>query len=63
MGNEEKEWASLLAEIFERLTSKHASITHEFNNITFEGTKVDTGDMSIPTGKILTNGKLTISSS
>ncbi|MCY3854136.1 MAG: hypothetical protein OXF28_01415 [Thaumarchaeota archaeon] len=63
MGNEEKEWASLLAEIFERLTSKHASITYEFDNMTLEGTKSNTSDITIPNGKISINGKLTISSS
>ncbi len=63
MGTEEKEWASLLAEIFERLTAKHASITYDFNDITFEGEKINGVENGIPTGKIKINGKLTISSS
>ena len=30
---EEQEWANLLAEIFDKLTQKHAAITYEFDNL------------------------------
>jgi len=30
---EQQEWANLLAEIFEKLTQKHASITHDYGNL------------------------------
>jgi hypothetical protein len=30
---EEQEWANLLAEIFDKLTQKHASITYDFENL------------------------------
>lgn len=62
MGSIEHEWASLLGEIFEKLTAKHASITYEFDNLKLHGEKKETGGMSIPTGTITLSGKLTISS-
>jgi len=34
---EQQEWANLLAEIFEKLTQKHASITHDFGNLELQG--------------------------
>ena len=34
---EEQEWANLLAEIFDKLTQKHASITYDFDNLEMAG--------------------------
>ena len=34
---EEQEWANLLAEIFDKLTQKHASITYDFENLEMQG--------------------------
>lgn len=56
---EQQEWANLLAEIFEKLTQKHASITYEFENLDFQG-KIQKEGKGIPTGIVSLNGKLTI---
>lgn len=62
MGSEEQEWASLLGEIFEKLTAKHTSITYEFNDLKLQGERTGEEGISIPTGTITLSGKLTISS-
>jgi len=56
---EEQEWANLLAEIFDKLTQKHASITYDFENLEMKG-KVERGGKVIPTGTVSLSGKLTI---
>ncbi|NNL58813.1 MAG: hypothetical protein HKP31_05055 [Nitrosopumilus sp.] len=56
---EEQEWANLLAEIFDKLTQKHASITYDFENLELAG-KVEKEDKVIPTGTVSLTGKLTI---
>ena len=56
---EEQEWANLLAEIFDKLTQKHASITYNFENFEIKG-KVERNGKLVPTGAVLLTGKLTI---
>jgi hypothetical protein len=56
---EEQEWASLLAEIFDKLTEKHASITYAFDDLEMKG-KVEKAGKTIPTGTVTLTGKLTI---
>ena len=56
---EEQEWANLLAEVFDKLTQKHASITYAFDNLEMKG-KVEKGGKIIPTGTVSLTGKLTI---
>ena len=56
---EEQEWANLLAEIFDKLTAKHASITYDFENLEMKG-QVDRGGKKVPTGTVMLTGKLTI---
>ena len=56
---EEQEWANLLAEIFDKLTQKHASITYDFENLEIKG-KVERNGKLIPTGSVSLTGKLTI---
>jgi len=56
---EQQEWANLLAEIFEKLTEKHASITYDFENLEMQG-KIQKEDKVIPTGTVSLSGKLTI---
>ena len=56
---EEQEWANLLAEIFEKLTQKHASITYDFDNLAMQG-KVEKNGKVVPTGTVSLSGKLTI---
>ncbi len=56
---EEQEWANLLAEVFDKLTQKHASITYDFENLELKG-KVEKDGKIIPTGAVSLNGKLTI---
>ncbi len=56
---EEQEWASLLAEVFDKLTEKHASITYAFENLEMKG-KVERGGKIVPTGTVSLSGKLTI---
>ena len=34
---EEQEWANLLAEVFDKLTEKHASITYDFDDLEMKG--------------------------
>ena len=56
---EEQEWANLLAEIFDKLTEKHASITYDFDNLAMQG-KVEKNGKVVPTGTVSLSGKLTI---
>ncbi len=56
---EEQEWASLLSEVFDKLTEKHASITYNFDNLDISG-KVEKGGKKVPTGTVNIKGKLTI---
>ncbi|HJJ21146.1 MAG: hypothetical protein O2834_00780 [Crenarchaeota archaeon] len=56
---EEQEWANLLAEIFEKLTEKHAAITYDFHNLEMAG-KIMKDNVVVPTGTISLSGKLTI---
>lgn len=60
MKSAEGEWINLLAEVFERLTDKHASITYAFNDVTFEADKESGPGKFLPAGKIKINGKITI---
>jgi len=61
MVSKEKEWVTLLAEILERLTEKHASITYEFNELTFESeTAAEEKGITIPPVRVKINGKITI---
>lgn len=61
MVSKEKEWITLLAEVLERLTEKHASITYEFNGLTFESeTATENKGIAIPPVKVKINGKITI---
>ena len=62
MASKEKEWVTLLAEVLERLTEKHTSITYEFNGLTFESeTSAESKGIAVPPVKIKINGKITIS--
>ncbi|MDH3277006.1 MAG: hypothetical protein OEM21_02790 [Nitrosopumilus sp.] len=56
---EEQEWANLLAEIFDKLTEKHATITYDFENLEMKG-KVERAGKTVPTGTVSLTGKLTI---
>lgn len=56
---EEQEWANLLAEIFDKLTQKHASITYDFEDLEMKGW-IEKEGAKIPTGTIALTGKLTI---
>lgn len=56
---EEQEWANLLAEIFQKLTEKNASISYDFVNLEMQG-RLERDGKVIPTGTISLNGKLTI---
>lgn len=56
---EEQEWANLLAEVFDKLTEKHASITYDFDNLEMNG-KVERAGKIVPTGTVSLKGKLTI---
>ena len=58
-GTEEQEWANLLAEIFDKLTQKHAAITYEFDNLEMAG-KIMKDKQVVPTGTVSLSGKLTI---
>jgi hypothetical protein len=49
----------LLAEVFDKLTQKHASITYAFDNLEMKG-KVEKAGKTIPTGTVSLTGKLTI---
>lgn len=61
MTSKEKEWVTLLAEILERLTEKHTSITYEFNGLTFESENAgENKGIPIPPVKIKISGKITI---
>ncbi len=57
---EEQEWANLLAEVFDKLTEKHASITYDFNDLEMKG-RVERNGEVVPTGTVSLTGKLTIS--
>ena len=56
---EEQEWANLLAEVFDKLTAKHAAITYEFDNLEMNGV-VERNGKKQPTGTVALTGKLTI---
>ncbi len=56
---EEQEWANLLAEVFDKLTEKHASISYNFDKLEMSG-RVDRGGKQVPTGTVVLTGKLTI---
>ena len=56
---EEQEWASLLAEVFDKLTAKHAAITYKFDKLEMSGT-VERNCKKIPTGTVILTGGLTI---
>jgi len=58
-GTEEQEWANLLAEIFDKLTQKHAAITYDFDNLEMAG-KIMKDKQVVPTGTVSLSGKLTI---
>lgn len=61
MVSNEKEWVTLVAEILERLTEKHASITYEFNDLTFESEgSAENKGIPLPPVRIKINGKITI---
>jgi hypothetical protein len=60
MVSKEKEWVALLAEILERLTEKHASITYEFNELMFESETAEKSGIIIPPVRVKINGKITI---
>lgn len=50
---------NLLAEIFQKLTEKHAPIRYDFGNTELQG-KIQKEDKVIPTGTVSLIGKLTI---
>ena len=56
---EEQEWANLLAEVFDKLTAKHAAITYDFDNLEMNGV-VERNGKKQPTGTVSLTGKLTI---
>ena len=58
-GTEEQEWANLLAEIFDKLTQKHAAITYDFDNLEMAG-KIMKDKQVVPTVTVSLSGKLTI---
>jgi len=57
MSTAEGEWVNLLAEVFERLTAKHSSISYDFNGVTFEADRADSEGKYLPTGKVTITGK------
>ncbi|HEY5735924.1 MAG TPA: hypothetical protein VIS47_05125 [Nitrosopumilus sp.] len=56
---EQQEWANLLAEIFDKLTQKHASITYDFDDLALKGV-IQKDGKPVPTGVVSLSGKLTI---
>ncbi len=56
---EEQEWANLLAEVFDKLTAKHASISYDFSNLEMKG-QVERNGKKVPTGTVSLTGRLTI---
>ena len=56
---EEQEWANLLAEVFDKLTAKHAASTYNFDNLEMSGV-VERNGKRQPTGTVALSGKLTI---
>ncbi len=60
MATIESEWVNLLAEVFERLTAKHTSISYDFDGVTFEADRADAEGKYLPTGKVKITGKITI---
>jgi len=58
--SQEDEWVNLLAEVFERLTTKHTSITYDFNDVIFEADRKDDSGKYLPTGRVRVSGKITI---
>jgi hypothetical protein len=47
------------AEIFDKLTQKHAAITYDFDNLEMAG-KIMKDKQVVPTGTVSLSGKLTI---
>ena len=60
MKSQEGEWVNLLEEVFERLSTKNASITYDFNNVIFESERIKSTKKFLPQGSITLNGKITI---
>ena len=56
---EEQEWASLLAEVFDKLTAKHAAITYKFDKLELSG-MVERNGKKVSTGTVVLTGGLTI---
>ena len=56
---EEQEWASLLAEVFDKLTAKHAAISYKFDKLELSG-MVDRNGKKVSTGTVVLTGGLTI---
>ena len=48
---EEQEWASLLAEVFDKLTAKHAAISYKFDKLELSG-MVDRNGKKVSTGTV-----------
>ena len=46
MAEEQQEWANLLAEVFDKLTAKHAAITYDFDNLEMNGVVRETAKNS-----------------
>lgn len=62
MKSAESEWVSVLAEIFERLSTMNTTITYDFKDVTFETDKIQAGGKSLPSGKLKINGRIMITS-
>lgn len=62
MKSAESEWVGLLAEVFERMSAANATITYDFDNVTFEASRVEAGGKALPSGKVRINGRITITS-
>ena len=56
---EEQEWASLLAEVFDKLTAKHAAISYKFDKLELSG-MVDRNGKKVSTEKRPTFPVLTL---
>jgi hypothetical protein len=48
-----------LAEVFDKLTAKHAAITYKFDKLEMTGT-VERNGKKVPTGTVILTGGLTI---
>ena len=60
---EEQEWASLLAEVFDKLTAKHAAISYKFDKLELSG-MVDRNGKKVSTGTVVSSctGSVTVGS-